>query len=338
MLIKNIVITLFLFLVTQVAGAQTTLQQQIPLKIMHGDALSSNNGRTILKLKEILEAKYPNKFKITIENSSKTSQNGGDLDALNLGLVDMILVDSDSYMGYVKNNDIDVLNLPYLISTDRQYRTTLKTNYLDLLYANSLKTNTNVIPVALWPGEHKILFSKNRLDDMKSLEGKQVLTRNKESSDRFYKIMGGNPILMNPNESESKLDYAFQNSSFIEDSAENILKNKNKYNAKGYINLNANRFLNVILINKNWLLKLNTELRNSVIETIRDIGLTNVDTIDQFEKKEMEALQTTYGLTQYVPNRWEQLDLQQAGKMVQDNYSKTVNKSLLEKIKQEIYR
>lgn len=168
------------------------------------------------------------------------------------------------------------------------------------------------------------------------IEGKKLATKNKDSSDRFYRILGGDIMPISSNDSESKIQYTLETADFAEDTPENVLKNKNKYGYKSFIDINATRNFYVVLANKNWLYSLNTEMRNSIIETIRDIGVSNIEIYQQNEIREVDLIQTQYGIKEYIPNKWEIMDFQQAGKMVQDNYQKSINKTIFDTIKNEI--
>lgn len=314
------------------SSAFSQVQTVIPLKIIHGDAMSSSNGKTLFKLQEILEAKYPAKFKISIINNSKISNTGGDIDAVNLGSVDMALINSDTLSNYYKKSELDYLNIPYVTSTTKQYKQLLNNGIIDAI-SKSVQSENNVEIAAFWPTENKYIMSTEKFDELKFVEQKKWITRNKEINSRFVKTMNAEPVLLDVGDSESKYAYAYGISKVVDQTPEAAIKNYEKFKIKTVINFPISRENYVIIISKSWLRKLNNELRSDIVETIREIGLRNVDIMESNEKKDLETLRTQYDVSIITPNKWEQLDLQQAGKMVNNYFLLNTSEQFATKIK-----
>lgn len=324
------VISFFLLILFSSVGFAESYQ----LRIIHGDNMNSNNGRALLKLKELIDAKFPGKFNTVITNNSKVSNSGGDLDAINVGLADLALVNIDNIISQSKSSDFMVLQLPYLYVSNKEFKKLIESKLNDeILSSLRFGDRKNIQAIALWPGEKKYWFSKKNIEDIKQLEAKKIVTRNTEPSLRFVKTMGAEPIGLSYSDNPSKYNYAYESGDIIEDTAENILRNKNIFNANTIIDTSHLRDVAVVVVNKNWLSSIPESSRALFIETIKDIGYSNIDIFDKNEIKELESIKSNYSMKTYTPDKWEQAEFFQAGQMVQKYYSKNNNKQLLEKSK-----
>lgn len=155
MFIKTLLLSIIVFSLPCLAQNSTT-----DLKIAHKDMFNSSNGKSLFKLKTIIEAKYQNKFNIEIDNNSKMSLTGGEIDSVNLGKRDMVVIDIDNYMKYLKTEELDIVGLPYICNNNKQCKTIISHKNQDYLLNKYKNNGDNIIPIAIWPGKKSIYSLK----------------------------------------------------------------------------------------------------------------------------------------------------------------------------------
>lgn len=305
-------------------------EENILLRISHSFTSNNQHSKSIIKLKELIEVKFP-QIKVTIaDNSSKQYNSKEELEALDLGLLDMIFTSVDNINEYYNINDFEIFNLPFLLSNDKDMD-----NFMDselnkkMLFSLSKKYNF-IQPICFWPDEVQVFISKSNINSLSDINKRNFGITKNELKEKFIKSIGGNPIYFNDS-LPSTIVNSFKNNNnidIIEETTNNILSNKLYENGKNIIVSNHKRGSYVMIVNKKWFSSLSEKVQEELTSLSQQIAHSNMKYFQEIHEKNLATLKSNNRVNIFTPSNSEIEELKRKSIPVHETYLNNFNKNL----------
>lgn len=305
-------------------------EESISLRISHNFSSNNQHSKSILKLKELIEVKFP-QIKVSIsDNSSKQYNSKEELEALDLGLLDMIFTSVDNINEYYSLNDFEIFNLPFLLSNDKDMD-----NFMDselnkkMLFSLSKKYNF-IKPICFWPDEVQVFISKPNISSLSDLNKRNFGITNNELKEKFIKSIGGNPVYFKDS-LPSSIVSGFKNNNnidIIEETTNNILSNKLYENGKNIIVSNHKRGSYVMIVNKKWFSSLPEKVQEELTSLSQQIAHSNMKYFQEVHEKNLALLKSNHHVNIFIPSNSEIEELKRKSIPVHEIYLNNFNKNL----------
>lgn len=264
--------------------ASNTLSVDSSMIISHTDKVNSIKGKYFLRLQELLKQKSGG-FNVTVEPYAKMANKEYELEAIQLGLINMAAIDADVLYKNSGRETLKILTMPYLFNSVGDYEKFLNGKASDVLLDILAKSDggDQYIPIDYLGEGFNVLVSNGAIKNYDDLSSIDMFTENAKTNQAYFNQLAVKSIneldvndplyilnLSHSNVLDVNKQY-FINSELF-DSGKDVIKTNHKFK------------INIIVVNKSWFNALPKELRLVVLNFIRDGRKYQIDLINKSEK------------------------------------------------------
>ena len=345
-MIKKTILSTFIFLgfyITNV-NAETTLKDNInsnpiSIKISHKFPLNSNNGKSMLKLKELLDAKLGKKIKVDIIEKDPIFEQKKELESLEIGGVDIILVSTERVASYYNNLDYQIFNVPYLFLTHKDLDKFINSETSSKMLTSLNKKTQFIYPISFWPEESKVLLSRNPIKNIKDLTKLKFGYKQNDLTDKYISNLKANPVVLEDSSSFVIKSISGNNNfpiDVLEETTENILYYK-YYDYFKNITITNHNYSNYVLIaNKKWINSLPIHVKDIIINTVSQVSNSNISLFNDVHEKNIKSLENIPNINIFKLSQEELDDFKKNSILVHDLFLNQYNKNLILEIYQTL--
>lgn len=263
-------------------------------------SINSSDVQVTPKSKAINEirAKIKDKYHLDIKvNAEQRYLEKNELDALELGLTNMVIISSNNMVEKYGLRDFDVFELPFIFNGLNEFNKFNNSLVSEEILRQVNKKNKNLYGLTFWAKNYKHVESNFEVVDYQSIKNKPFMV----SQTEINTVVS---LAMNPNGSNK---VGFEELKDNNDKKNIIYANMlslpdyEKYKFSDY---NKNVYLtyhgidiDIVLVNKRWFNKLPTDVQMGIIDIIKEVGLTqqnmmlieNQNLINNFKSKNINV-------------------------------------------------
>lgn len=286
---------LIMMLLSNLSFAYTSNQEVI--SINSPDVQNTPKAKAINNIRIKIKEKYNLDIKI---NAEQKYSEKNELEALELGLTNMVIISSNSLVEKYELKDFDAFDIPFIFNGLNEFNKFNNSLVSEEFLREINHKNKNLYGLTFWAKNYKHIESNSTLNKYQDIKNKLFILPSTE----INKVTS---MIVSPN-TESKI--------FLDDVKEGDNKNiiystmlslpdLEKYKFSTY---NKNILLtyhgldiDVVLVNKRWFNKLSTDVQMGIIDIIKNVGLTeqtmmlsdNQNYINNFKSKGANIVQIT---------------------------------------------
>jgi C4-dicarboxylate-binding protein DctP len=311
------------------ANPEINNKDTIVIKLSHVVAPESPKGKASIKFKEIMEKKFPGKVKVELYDNNKLFKDKEETEALELGIVDVILPTFGKISSEYSIKELSVFDLPFLFSSDQEVK-----NYMEspighkLLNLVSEKTG-NLTAIAYWPNAFRSFHGPVAFHTPADFKNYSFRVENPAISN-FYKALGAKQTVQL---AFSDLPKALKKQGeFKLDGSENPLSNF--YNSKLYesqpvITLSRHSYIGyMFLVNNRFLNTLPKDVKEELVVAANEAGEYGRQVAMDSEKQVLKDIEAK-GVKIYTWTPEERKAFKVAAIPVHEKFMKQSNKDFL---------
>lgn len=264
------VITCF-FIHCNVAFAQTNEKKNdsIQINIAHSDKANSIKGKSAIRFKEILEAKFHNKIKVNIFDNGIEFKESEQLEAVELGLVNIVITSGEQASKNYNLKQMQLFNLPFLFDSNNELIKILH-GKTGLMLKESINNKLNASYMLGYWVDSKRNFAGNEIyEQPNKFKNKTFLTTASYNNDMIYASLGATLI----NNTLNKNNQSFLTTNKKIDAVEISNFHYENFNFKDKFRIitetNHAYNVNVVISNKKWLNSLPIEVKDGLLDVIK---------------------------------------------------------------------
>ena len=263
---KKAIILFCLYLIS--INSFATSNQEV-ISINSSDNQSTPKTKTIELIKEQIKNKYNINIKI---NADQQYSDKLELEALELGLTNMVIVNSSSLLKKYNLNDYEVFELPFLFRSLNDFNIFSNSLIAEDMLREINHQNKNIYGLSYWAKDYKQIESNSLIASYSDIKNLSLVLEDNQVNKLIQNNLTKNTNNKNLTEikesnSSNNLIYSFMLS----------LSDFDKYKIYEY---HKNVLLtyhgidvDVVLVNKRWFNKLSTEAQIGIIDIIKKAGL-----------------------------------------------------------------
>lgn len=224
-------------------------------------SINSSDLQDTLKYKAIndLKNKLKQKYQLDVRvNSEYKYLEKSELDALELGLTNMIIISSNSIVQKYGIRDFDLFEIPFIFNGLAEFNTFNNSSVSNELLNKVNQKNPNIYALTFWAKNYKHIESSSYIVDYKSIKNLNFALPNTEINSIISKSF---------------------NSKVNQTDPSTYMLSISDYNKYQIFNYNKNVLLtyhgldiDIVLVNKRWFNKLSQENKSDIIQVIRNTG------------------------------------------------------------------
>jgi C4-dicarboxylate-binding protein DctP len=287
-----------------VASANAFAQAPIVIKFSHVVTNDTPKGKGAERFKELAEKATNGRVKIEVYPNSTLYKDKEELEALNLGAVQM-LAPSASKFGPLGVKEFEVFDLPYIFpSKEVLYRVTEGPVGKELF--KTLETK-GITGLAYWDNGFKIMTANKPLHKPSDFRGLKMRIQSSKVLDAQFRALGANPQVM----AFSEVYHGLQTG--VVDGTENTPSNiytQKMHEVQKHLTLSNHGYIGyVVIVNKKFWDGLPADIRTALEGAMKE-ATKYANTIAQKENDEaLEAIRkagktTFYSLTDQEKEEW----------------------------------
>lgn len=286
---------LFMILLSNVSFAYTGNQEVI--------SINSTDVATTPKAKAINEirSRIKNKYQLDIKlNSEQKYLEKNELEALELGLTNIIVISTNTMVQKYGLRDLDIFEIPFIFNGLNEFNKFNTSLVSEEILKEVNNKNKNLYGLSFWAKNYKQIESQTGIPNYQSLKNKSFLLPATE-------INNTTSLIFNPNnQSKASADEIQDNNKT--NSAPSTMLSIPDFNKSKNFESNRNILLtyhgldvDIVLVNKRWFNKLSTDVQLGIIEIIKNVGLEeqaamlieNKNLINDLKGRKFEVKQIT---------------------------------------------
>ncbi|MEN3297928.1 MAG: C4-dicarboxylate-binding protein DctP [Burkholderiales bacterium] len=286
------------------ASANAFAQAPIVIKFSHVVTNDTPKGKGAERFKELAEKATNGRVKIEVYPNSTLYKDKEELEALNLGAVQM-LAPSASKFGPLGVKEFEVFDLPYIFpSKEVLYRVTEGPVGKELFKTLESKGITGL---AYWDNGFKVMTANKPLHKPSDFRGQKMRIQSSKVLDAQFRALGANPQVM----AFSEVYHALQTG--VVDGTENTPSNiytQKMHEVQKHLTVSNHGYIGyVVIVNKKFWDGLPADIRTALEGAMKE-ATKYANTIAQKENDEaLEAIRkagktTLYNLTDQEKEEW----------------------------------
>lgn len=262
---KSLLLMMILF--ANISFAYTGNQEVI--SINSPDLQNSPKSRAINDIRNQIKEKYNLDIKV---NAEKRYSEKNELDALQLGLTNMVIISSTSLVEKYELKDFDVFDIPFIFNGLNEFNKFNNSLVAEDFLREINQKDKNLYGLTFWAKNYKQIESNSKLNNYQDTKGKLYILPATE-------INKATSMVMNPNANSNiyldDLKDKDNSKNFIYStmlSLPDLEKYKFTYN-KNILLTYHGLDIDAVLVNKRWFNKLSTDVQMGIIDIIKNEGL-----------------------------------------------------------------
>ena len=296
----------------------------IIIKFSHVVAKDTPKGKAAEKFKELAEAATKGKVKIEIYPNSTLYKDKEELEALQLGAVQM-LAPSLAKFGPLGVKEFELFDLPFIFA-DKKALAKITEGPIGRELLNKLDAK-GILGLAYWDNGFKMMSSNRPIHTPTDMKGLKIRIQASKVLDEQMRVLGANPQVM----AFSEVYQALQTG--VVDGAENPPSNlytQKMHEVQKHLTVTNHGYIGyAVIVNKKFWDKLPADVRTQLDSAMREASKYANTIAQQENDKALEAVKKAGTTTVYVPNEKEKAAWQAALLPVQKTMEDRIGKDLI---------
>ena len=296
----------------------------IIIKFSHVVAKDTPKGKAAEKFKELAEAATKGKVKIEIYPNSTLYKDKEELEALQLGAVQM-LAPSLAKFGPLGIKEFELFDLPYIFA-DKKALAKITEGPIGRELLNKLDAK-GILGLAYWDNGFKMMSSNRPIHVPADMKGLKMRIQASKVLDEQMRVLGANPQVM----AFSEVYQALQTG--VVDGAENPPSNlytQKMHEVQKHLTVTNHGYIGyAVIVNKKFWDKLPADVRTQLESAMREASKYANTIAQQENDRALEAVKKAGTTTVYVPNEKEKVAWQAALLPVQKTMEDRIGKELI---------
>jgi C4-dicarboxylate-binding protein DctP len=316
---------------SSLCGLPALADAPIVIRFSHVVAKDTPKGKAAEKFKELAEAATGGRVKIEIHANSTLYKDKEELEALQLGAVQM-LAPSLAKFGPLGVREFELFDLPYIFP-DKQALDRVTDGPIGAELFKKLETK-GLLGLAYWDNGFKMMSSNRPLHSPADMKGLKMRIQASKVLDAQMRELGANPQVM----AFSEVYQALQTG--VVDGTENPPSNfytQKMHEVQKHLTVTNHGYLGyAVIVNKKFWDKLPTDIR-SQLEASMKTATTYADQIAQQENDQaLEAVRKLGKTVIYVPTAAEKAEWRRAVLPVQKMMEERIGKDLISAVNKTV--
>lgn len=307
-----------------VAAGASYADAPIIIKFSHVVAKDTPKGKAAEKFKELAEAATKGKVKIEIYPNSTLYKDKEELEALQLGAVQM-LAPSLAKFGPLGVKEFELFDLPFIFA-DKKALAKITEGPIGRELLNKLDAK-GILGLAYWDNGFKMMSSNRPIHVPADMKGLKMRIQASKVLDEQMRVLGANPQVM----AFSEVYQALQTG--VVDGAENPPSNlytQKMHEVQKHLTVTNHGYIGyAVIVNKKFWDKLPVDVRTQLESAMREASKYANTIAQQENDKALEAVKKAGTTTVYVPNEKEKAAWQAALLPVQKTMEDRIGKDLI---------
>jgi C4-dicarboxylate-binding protein DctP len=287
-------------------------------------AKDTPKGKAAEKFKELAEAATKGKVKIEIYPNSTLYKDKEELEALQLGAVQM-LAPSLAKFGPLGVKEFELFDLPFIFA-DKKALAKITEGPIGRELLNKLDAK-GILGLAYWDNGFKMMSSNRPIHTPTDMKGLKMRIQASKVLDEQMRVLGANPQVM----AFSEVYQALQTG--VVDGAENPPSNlytQKMHEVQKHLTVTNHGYIGyAVIVNKKFWDKLPADVRTQLDSAMREASKYANTIAQQENDKALEAVKKAGTTTVYVPNEKEKAAWQAALLPVQKTMEDRIGKDLI---------
>jgi len=287
-------------------------------------AKDTPKGKAAEKFKELAEAATKGKVKIEIYPNSTLYKDKEELEALQLGAVQM-LAPSLAKFGPLGVKEFELFDLPFIFA-DKKALAKITEGPIGRELLNKLDAK-GILGLAYWDNGFKMMSSNRPIHAPADMKGLKMRIQASKVLDEQMRVLGANPQVM----AFSEVYQALQTG--VVDGAENPPSNlytQKMHEVQKHLTVTNHGYIGyAVIVNKKFWDKLPADVRTQLDSAMREASKYANTIAQQENDKALEAVKKAGTTTVYVPNEKEKAAWQAALLPVQKTMEDRIGKELI---------
>jgi C4-dicarboxylate-binding protein DctP len=296
----------------------------IIIKFSHVVAKDTPKGKAAEKFKELAEAATKGKVKIEIYPNSTLYKDKEELEALQLGAVQM-LAPSLAKFGPLGVKEFELFDLPFIFA-DKKALAKITEGPIGRELLNKLDAK-GILGLAYWDNGFKMMSSNRPIHTPTDMKGLKMRIQASKVLDEQMRVLGANPQVM----AFSEVYQALQTG--VVDGAENPPSNlytQKMHEVQKHLTVTNHGYIGyAVIVNKKFWDKLPADVRTQLESAMREASKYANTIAQQENDRALEAVKKAGTTTVYVPNEKEKAAWQAALLPVQKTMEDRIGKDLI---------
>ncbi len=296
----------------------------IIIKFSHVVAKDTPKGKAAEKFKELAEAATKGKVKIEIYPNSTLYKDKEELEALQLGAVQM-LAPSLAKFGPLGVKEFELFDLPFIFA-DKKALAKITEGPIGRELLNKLDAK-GILGLAYWDNGFKMMSSNRPIHTPADMKGLKMRIQASKVLDEQMRVLGANPQVM----AFSEVYQALQTG--VVDGAENPPSNlytQKMHEVQKHLTVTNHGYIGyAVIVNKKFWDKLPADVRAQLESAMREASKYANTIAQQENDRALEAVKKAGTTTVYVPNEKEKAAWQAALLPVQKTMADRIGKDLI---------
>ena len=296
----------------------------IIIKFSHVVAKDTPKGKAAEKFKELAEAATKGKVKIEIYPNSTLYKDKEELEALQLGAVQM-LAPSLAKFGPLGIKEFELFDLPFIFA-DKKALAKITEGPIGRELLNKLDAK-GILGLAYWDNGFKMMSSNRPIHVPADMKGLKMRIQASKVLDEQMRVLGANPQVM----AFSEVYQALQTG--VVDGAENPPSNlytQKMHEVQKHLTVTNHGYIGyAVIVNKKFWDKLPADVRTQLESAMREASKYANTIAQQENDRALEAVKKAGTTTVYVPNEKEKAAWQAALLPVQKTMEDRIGKELI---------
>ena len=235
------------------------------------DLKETPKSKAINQIVDSVKSKYGIDLKV---NSEQRYSEKNELEALELGLTNMVIINTTSLVQKYGIRNYDVFELPFIFNDLNSFNKFNNSLISEDLLREVNKKNKNLYALTFWAKDYKHIQSNNQIKSYKDILNNSFVLENTEINQKFKKLINNKtPNMVDLDElKENSMNKKIIYSTMLTlDEAE-----KSGFFNSGYKNVfltYQNLEIDIILVNKRWFNKLSPETQLGISDIVRNVGV-----------------------------------------------------------------
>ncbi len=307
-----------------IAAGASFADTPIIIKFSHVVAKDTPKGKAAEKFKELAEAATKGKVKIEIYPNSTLYKDKEELEALQLGAVQM-LAPSLAKFGPLGIKEFELFDLPFIFA-DKKALAKITEGPIGRELLNKLDAK-GILGLAYWDNGFKMMSSNRPIHVPADMKGLKMRIQASKVLDEQMRVLGANPQVM----AFSEVYQALQTG--VVDGAENPPSNlytQKMHEVQKHLTVTNHGYIGyAVIVNKKFWDKLPADVRTQLDSAMREASKYANTIAQQENDRALEAVKKAGTTTVYVPNEKEKAAWQAALLPVQKTMADRIGKDLI---------
>jgi C4-dicarboxylate-binding protein DctP len=295
--------SLFALFLMSVVAVNAWAQSPIVIKFSHVVAKDTPKGKAAEKFKELAEAATKGRVKIEIYANSTLYKDKEELEALQLGAVQM-LAPSMAKFGPLGVKEFELFDLPYLF-TDQQSLERVTNGPVGREMLKRLETK-GLIGLSFWDNGFKIMSSNRSMHVPTDLKGLKLRIQASKVLDEQMRVLGAYPQVM----AFSEVYQALQTG--VVDGVENVPSNlytQKMHEVQKHMTVTNHGYIGyAVVVNKKFWEKLPADVRSQLDGAMREATEYANKIAQQENEAALESIRKSGKTAVYMPTEAEKAE------------------------------